>query len=97
MGGVPVKITSDSINEIVHHAAKSAKSTAAVLLLEKAVKFGRFVKMTLPKDNKKQRKMKLLFMYVLEYKTPSNESIKITVGVREKPIQFLQYCITVQE
>lgn len=51
--------------------------------------------MTLPKENKRQRKdFQFIFVYVLESNARTGESVKLTVGVREKPLRFLQYCIT---
>jgi len=95
LGGVPVKIIGDSIDEIAAHAAKSFASTKAALQLPKLINEARFFKMYLPKDNYSQKK-KFKFIFIYELHCPKEKGFtKIMVGVRESG-KFLQYCITEQ-
>ncbi len=96
LGNVPVDISARSIDEISTHAAKKYSSTLAALDIKNAIKKARFFRMHIPKDNMQQRKMGFLFLYVLKCESSNGETIKITIGVRERPIKFLQYCITVE-
>jgi len=96
LGNVPVCIESKSIDEIADKAGLSHLSTKAALQLRHLIKEARFVRMTLPKDNATQKKkFQLIFMYELQSVTKDGTSAKLTIGVREFPLKFLQYCVTV--
>lgn len=98
LGNVPVYIEPKSIDEISDKAGLSPASTKLALQLRYLIHNAQFVRMTLPKDNTMQKKnFQLIFMYVLEAETKDGKKAKLTVGVREIPLKFLQYCITATE
>ena len=98
LGNVPVRIEQRSIDEIVDKAGLSPESTKLALHLRQLIHKARFVRMTLPKDNKTQKKkFQFIFMYELQAETKDGKKAKILVGVREIPLKFLQYCITAKE
>lgn len=98
LGNVPVLIEQKSIDEIAEKASLRYFSTEAAIQLKHLIHEARFVKMTLPKDNVSQKKkFQLIFMYELISVTKEGRKAKVTVGVREFPLKFLQYCITSSE
>ncbi len=98
LGNVPVHIDQKSIDEIADKAGLSPASTKLVLQLKHLIHEARFVRMTLPKGNSMQKKkFQLIFMYELQAETTDGAKAKLTVGVREFPLKFLQYCITASE
>lgn len=98
LGGVPVRIESKSIDEIAEKAGLSYSSTKTAMQLRQLIREARFVKMTLPQDNSSQKKkFQLIFMYELQATTKDGRKAKLTIGVREFPLKFLQYCVTSSE
>ena len=94
LGNVPVLIEPKSIEEIEQYAGLSAESTAVALQLPQLLKTATYYRMTLPKDNNKQKKKFQFFVYELRAETKDGKQAKLLVGVREIPLKFLQYCIT---
>lgn len=98
LGGVHVRVEAKSIDEIAEKAGLSYSSTKAALQLRNLIREARFVRMTLPKDNASQKKkFQLIFMYELQATTTDGRIAKLTIGVREFPLKFLQYCVTSSE
>lgn len=98
LGNMPVYIDQKSIDEISDKAGISPASTKLALQLKRLIHEARFVRMTLPKENSTQKKkFQLIFMYELQAETTYGEKAKITVGVLEFPLKFLQFCITASE
>ena len=93
LGGVPVVIIGDSINEIANHASKGYKSTLAALLLPEMIENAVYYRMHLPKNNQQRKKFRFIFIYELHCKTMKYGTVKIMVGVRENA-RFLQYSLT---
>ena len=95
LGNVPVLIEQKSIDEIDEHACMNAESTAMAMQLPKLIRKARFYRMTLPKDNSMQKKkFQFIFMYELRANTKDGKQAKITIGIKEGPLMFLQYCVT---
>lgn len=95
LGNVPVLIEQKSIDEIEEHAVISAESTAMALQLPYLIRHAKFHRMTLPKDNAMQKKkFQFIFMYELRSETKDGKQAKLTVGIKEIPLLFLQYCVT---
>ena len=95
LGNVPVLIEQKSIDEIDEHACMNAESTEMAMQLPKLIRKARFYRMTLPKDNSMQKKkFQFIFMYELRADTKDGKQAKITIGIKEVPLMFLQYCVT---
>ena len=98
LGNVPVLIEPKSIEEIEQYAGLSAESTAVALQLPQLLKTVTYYRMTLPKENNKQKKkFQFIFVYELRSETKDGKQAKLLVGVREIPLKFLQYCITARK
>ena len=98
LGNVPVYVDAKSIDEIADKAGLNPVSTELALQLKHLIHEARFVRMSLPKGNSMQKKkFQLIFMYELQAETTDGVKAKLTVGVREFPLKFLQYCITASE
>lgn len=95
LGNVPVYIEPKSIDEVSDKAGLRPSSTKLALQLRYLIHNAKFVRMTLPKNNTMQKKkFQIIFMYELETETKEGEKAKLTIGVREFPLKFLQYCVT---
>ena len=95
LGNVPVLIEQKSIDEISEHAGISLDSTEMALQLPHLIKNARFYRMTLPKNNSLQKKkFQFIFMYELRAESRDGKQAKLTVGIKEIPLMFLQYCVT---
>lgn len=73
----------------------NADSTAMALQLPYLIRNARFHRMTLPKENTMQKKkFQFIFMYELRAETRDGKEAKLTIGIKEIPLMFLQYCVT---
>ena len=82
-----------SIVETSEHAAKSYLSTLAVLQLDAILTNARKVSVRKAKpDNKNQKPFERIL--IMEYESPGIGKIKMTVGVRRRTYEKVQYCIT---
>lgn len=88
-----INIRMVSIVETSEHAAKSYLSTLAVLQLEAILAGARKVatRKTKP-DNKNQKPFER--MLIMEYELVGIGRVKMTVGVRRRTKEKVQYCIT---
>ena len=93
LGGVPVDIIGDSINEIANHASKGYKSTMAALKLPEMIANAGYYRMHLPKRNQQRKKFRFIFVYELHCPTKEYGLVKVMIGVRENA-RFLQYSLT---
>lgn len=84
-----VRVTRDSVDEIVFHASKDDLSTMAAVRLPYHLKTAKLVGVHLPKDNKQKKR----FHFVCVFELNSEGKVKIIVGRNEAHIT-LQYCIT---
>ena len=88
-----INIRMVSIVETSEHAAKSYLSTLAVLQLDAILVGARMVSQRKTKpDNKNQQPFER--MLIMEYELVGIGTVKMTVGVRRRTQEKVQYCIT---
>lgn len=88
-----INIRMVSIVETSEHAAKSYLSTLAVLQLDSILTGAKKVSSRKPKKgNKNQKPFERIL--VMEYELVGIGTVKMTVGVRRKTREKVQYCIT---
>ena len=88
-----INIRMVSIVETSEHAAKSYLSTLAVLQLDSILMGAKQVSVRKPKPgNKNQKPFERIL--VMEYELFGIGTVKMTVGVRRKTREKVQYCIT---
>ncbi len=89
-----IKVNQTFLIESVAHAAVSYLSTKAVLRMETIIAEAQFVGLSKAKEgNSNQKPFKR--MIVMVYKTAELGSVKMTVGVRHKTEEMVEYSITV--
>lgn len=84
-----------SITETCTHAAKTYHSTLAVLQLDAILTNARLVSTVRPKSNANQKQFEK--MIVMHYECVGIGVVKLTVGVRRRTHEKVQYCITALE
>ena len=88
-----INIRMVSIVETSEHAAKSYLSTLAVLQLDAILTGARKVSLKKPKPgNKNQQSFERIM--IMEYDLVGIGTVKMTVGVRRRTQEKVQYCIT---
>lgn len=88
-----ILIRQESVVEAAAHAAKRYKSTLAVYKLDEVLAEATKVSEDVPKPgNKNQRK--LIRMILMSFEDPEIGRIKLTVGVRNRTLDKIQYGIT---
>ena len=88
-----INIRMVSIVETSEHAAKSYLSTLAVLQLDAILTGARKVSVKKPKPgNKNQQPFERIM--IMEYDLVEIGTVKMTVGVRRRTQEKVQYCIT---
>lgn len=91
--GCKYSIGSIAVVEAAAHAAKQYNSTLAVFKLDEVLANAVRVVEDLPKaGNKNQRK--LIRMILMSFKDPNLGTIKLSVGVRNRTLDKIQYGIT---
>ena len=88
-----INIRMVSIVETSEHAAKSYLSTLAVLQLDSILTGARKVSVKKPKPGNAYQKPFERIM-IMEYELTGIGKIKMTVGVRRRTLEKVQYCIT---
>ena len=88
-----INIRMVSIVETSEHAAKSYLSTLAVSQLDSILTGARKVSVKKPKPGNANQKAFERIM-IMEYKLTGIGKIKMTVGVRRRTLEKVQYCIT---
>lgn len=91
-----VNIRNVSINETCFRASKSYLSTLAVLQLDAVLTMAKKIKMTNAKPNDKNQKP-FNKMILMECNLPGIGKVKLTVGVKRRSFEKIQYCITAIE
>lgn len=84
-----------SITETCTHAAKSYCSTLAALHLDEILVGAKRISTELAKNNANQKQFEK--MIVMSYTCPGIGSVKMTVGVKRRTHEKVQYCITALE
>ena len=84
-----------SITETCTHAARSYHSTLAVLQLDAILTNAKRVSTVRTKSNRNQKTFEK--MIVMEYECVGIGLVKMTVGVRRRTHEKVQYCITALE
>ena len=84
-----------SITETCTHASRSYRSTLAVLQLDAVLTNARRVSTARVKANSNQKPFEK--MIVMEYECVGIGTVKMTVGVRRRTHEKVQYCITALE
>ena len=88
-----INIRMVSIVETSEHAAKSYLSTLAVLQLDSILTGAKRVSIKKTKaDNANQKPFERIM--IMEYELTGIGKIKMTVGVRRRTLEKVQYCIT---
>ena len=90
---VYINIRMISIVETSEHAAKNFLSTLAVLQLDAILMGARKVSVKKVKENNKNQKP-FERMLIMEYQLIGIGKVKMTVGVRRRTHEKVQYCIT---
>ena len=90
-----INVRQISIDETARHASKRYLSTLAVLQLDAILACARLLKTgkTEKRNNQKQFKA----MLVMHYDCPGIGTVKLLVGIRNKTLMKVQYCITALE
>ena len=79
--------------QVYEHAAKSYLSTLAVLQLDSILTGAKRVSIKMPKaGNANQKPLERIM--IMEYELTGIGKIKMTVGVRRRTLEKVQYCIT---
>lgn len=84
-----------SITETCTHAAKNYKSTLAVLQLDAILTNAKRVSTLRAKANGNQKSFEK--MIIMQYECVGIGIVKMTVGVRRRTHEKVQYCITAME
>lgn len=84
-----------SITETCTHASRTYLSTLAVLQLDAILTNARKVKTVKAKDNGNQKPFEK--MIIMEYECVGIGKVKMTVGIRRRTHEKVQYCITTLE
>ena len=88
-----INIRMVSIVETSEHAAKNYLSTLAVLQLDSILAGAKKVSVKKPKPGNANQKPFERIM-IMEYELTGIGKIKMTVGVRRRTLEKVQYCIT---
>ena len=81
-----------SITETCTHASRSYLSTLAVLQLDAILTGAKKVKTVSAKQNQNQKEFDK--MLIMHYRCPGIGLVKMTVGVKRRTNEKIQYCIT---
>lgn len=92
----PIKIIQVSLREACKHSARSYKSTQAVLMLETIVAEAKKVgeSRIKPDDNSQKIFEKII---VMSYRKEGLGIVKLTIGVRKRTHEKVEYCISVHQ
>ena len=88
-----INIRMVSIVETSEHAAKTFLSTLAVLQLDAILTGAKVVSIRKPKEGNKNQKP-FERMMIMEYELKFIGKVKMTVGIRRRTHEKVQYCIT---
>lgn len=88
-----ILIRKESVVEAAVHASKRYKSTLAVFKLEEVLSQAVMIAIDSPKIGNKNQK-KLAKMVLMSYRSPVLGLVKLTVGVRHRSLDKIQYGIT---
>lgn len=89
-----IKISQVFLLESIAHSAIQYKSTKAVLMMEEVMKNARKVAITNVKEGNKNQKP-FTKMMVMQYISSELGKVKMTVGIRKRTLENVQYSITV--
>lgn len=89
-----IKISQVFLLESVAHSAVQYKSTKAVLMMEEVMKNARKITTTNVKEGNKNQKP-FVKMMIMQYNSPELGKVKMTVGIRKRTLENVQYSITV--
>ena len=84
-----------SVNETAAHASKRYLSTLAVLQLDAILSCAKKIKQVRAKDNSNQSDFQGII--VMRHVCPGIGAVKLTVGIKQKSLLKIQYCITALE
>ena len=90
-----INIRQISIDETARHASKRYLSTLAVLQINAVLSCARLIKIGKIERRANQKQFKA--MLVMKYDCPGIGTVKLLVGVRNKTLLKVQYCITALE
>lgn len=91
-----VNIRNVSITETCYQASKTYLSTLAVLQLDAVLMMAKKIKVTNAKPNDKNQKP-FNKMILMRCDLPGIGKVKLTVGVKRRSFEKIQYCITAIE
>lgn len=84
-----------SVNETAAHASKRYLSTLAVLQLDAVLACAKKVRQVKPKKNSNQSGFQGII--VMRHVCPGIGSVKLTVGIKQRSLLKIQYCITAMD
>ncbi len=85
-----------SIDETSRHAAKTYLSTLAVMQLDAILTNAKKVSYSKIKPNNKNQSG-FVKMIIMQYQSPGIGKVKLTVGIKRRTKEKVQYCITAVE
>ena len=85
-----------SIDETSRHAAKTYLSTLAVMQLDAILTNAKKVSYSKIKPNNKNQS-EFVKMIIMQYQSPGIGKVKLTVGIKRRTKEKVQYCITAVE
>lgn len=90
-----INIRQISIDETARHASKRYLSTLAVLQLDAILSCAKLIKTGKVENRANQKQFQA--MLVMQYDCPGIGAVKLLVGIRQKSLLKVQYCITALE
>ncbi len=90
-----INIRQISIEETARHASKRFLSTLAVLQLDAILSCSRLIRIGKVENRDNQKQFQA--MLVMQYDCPGIGTVKLLVGIRQKSLLKVQYCITALE
>ncbi len=88
-----ILVRSVSVIEACQHSSKSYKSTKAALMFEKILAMAEKVGTTKPKPGNKNQQ-NFSDMFILQYQDEEIGSVRLTVGIRKRTAEKIQYGIS---
>ena len=90
-----INIRKISIEETARHASKRYLSTLAVLQLDAILACAKLIRISKIKNRSNQKQFQA--MLVMQYECTGIGTVKLLVGIRQRTLLKVQYCITALE
>lgn len=89
-----VMITGFSLEETIHHACSTRKSTIAALNIIESIKHCEFDRCALPHSNRQKRKFEIIYLFKANIENVG--SVQVVIGATFVN-GFIHYCLTCKE